>query len=300
MNNSSKISVVITCYNYGGYLPCALDSVLSQTYGNYEIILVNDGSTDNTDEVVKPYLSNPKIKYIRQANAGQANAKNTGIKHATGEYVAFLDADDIWDETKLEKQVLLFSDLHIAVVYSNTKYIDENGQALADVMNTMKKHRGNILKKILLDNFIPFSSSIIRRSVLSEFNGFDETLKMSIDWDLWLRISTKYEFDYIDEALLIYRVGHSGQMSKNYTVRQECCDRISENFINKYSGLLTKQDIRRAKIYTYNMRGYNYRKIDPSKSIEYYCKSLKKDFFQFQPIKGIVISLLFLFFYKSK
>src|SRR6187431_1459236 len=107
--NDAKVSVVITCYKYAHFLPLAMESVLNQTHHNVEVIMVNDGSPDNTDEVMQRYLSDPRVVYINQANAGQAIAKNNGIKRATGDFVAFLDADDIWELDKLEKQLKLFA-----------------------------------------------------------------------------------------------------------------------------------------------------------------------------------------------
>src|SRR4051812_11154133 len=102
--NQPKVSAVITCYNYGHYLPFTLGSVLDQTYKNLEVIVINDGSTDNTDAIMQAYADIPTLRYVNQPNSGHAVAKNNGAALATGEFVAFLDGDDLWRRDKLEKQ----------------------------------------------------------------------------------------------------------------------------------------------------------------------------------------------------
>src|SRR5206468_1372234 len=103
-----RVSVVIASYNHAAYLRIAGESVLGQTYRDYEIIVVNDGSTDDTDTVMQPYISHEKVRYYRKKNGGQASAKNYGIRAARGEHIAFLDADDFWEPTKLTNQAKLF------------------------------------------------------------------------------------------------------------------------------------------------------------------------------------------------
>ena len=185
------ISIVITCYNYSCYLAGCLDSVLSQTFQDFEVIVVNDGSTDNTDEVIFPYIKDPRIIYIKQKNSGQAKAKNTGIQKSKGRLIAFLDADDLWDTTKLEKQMPLFDDKGVGVVYSRVRYIDEQGDDVSFQHKStyLTPRAGKITEFLFIDNFIPFSSSVVRRECFERVGVFDESIRMGIDWDLWLRIS---------------------------------------------------------------------------------------------------------------
>ncbi len=284
------VSVIISCYNYAKYLPFCLESVLCQTYGDFEIIIVNDGSTDNTAEVVEEYLPNPLIRYIRQENAGQAHAKNTGIRAATGEFIAFLDSDDFWETDKLKKQMPLFSDPRVGVVYSRARFIDENGRSLnLSVGGEYQRPRtGRITEHLFFDNFIPFSSSIVRRECLGKAGIFDESIKMGIDWDLWLRISVHFGFAYVDEPLLIYRIGHSGQMSRNFEERQRCSDRIIQKFLCANPGLLPKSTIRNALTYTYLSRGYFYERINFKKSAMYHMMAFKINALSPSVYRGIV------------
>lgn len=222
-------SVVITCYNYGQYLESSMQSVLEQTCSDFEVIVVDDGSIDNTPEVMERYLTNTKIKYIRQANAGQPKAKNRGIIESNGKFIAFLDADDIWMPTKLEKQIALFDDPHTGVVYSRRKWINPDAVEISG--NERKLHRGNVLDKIFIDNFICFSSSVIRRAALDEAGFFDENLPMGIDYDLWIRLAAICRFDYVDEPLVKYRTGHAN-LSKNTMKRYECAQKIMRKALN--------------------------------------------------------------------
>lgn len=269
-------SVVVTCYNYGHYLAQCLDSVLAQTNADHEIIVIDDGSTDHTADVMKDYAEVPAVRYVYQANSGQARAKNHGVELARGRYVAFLDADDLWDPRKLEKQLTLFDDGSVGVVYSGARYIDAQGRDLdlrIDVAQ-LQPRRGKVTRFMYMDNFVPFSSSVVRREALDRCGTFDESLKMGIDWDLWLRISTQYAFDYVNEPLLLYRVGHSGQMSKNAEERQRCADRIMHNFQQRFPAALSAETLRAAAYYTACNRGYYFSRVDRRTALRWYAKAL--------------------------
>lgn len=293
-SSDPRVSVVITCYNYAHYLSQSIDSVLSQTCQDYEIIVVNDGSTDNTDEIISRFLSDPRVQYISQANIGQAKAKNVGIKHSRGEYIAFLDADDYWHREKLQKQLPLFSNEKVGVVYSKTQHVDESGKYLNSKPSRrfLKPKAGFVYKNFLFDNFVPFSSSIVRKACLEACGIFDESLSMGIDWDLWLRISTQYEFCYVNEALLFYRIGHSGQMSHNIEERQRCSDRIMTNFIEKNRSMLKPYWIQKAWAYTWVNRGFYFRNRDLSLSSKYYFDSIKQNRFQLSAYIGLLKNAL--------
>ncbi|GAB6144247.1 glycosyltransferase [Desulfocicer niacini] len=270
------VTVVITCYNYGHFLADCLESVLNQTFQGFEILLIDDGSTDHTADVAARYSGDPRLKYIRQANQGQARAKNRGIQNAQGDLVAFLDADDLWESEKLEKQVALFGDDQVGVVYSRARYIDAHGADLNRAIESFGVHltprRGHVLPYMLFDNFVPFSSAMVRRDLLGQ--GFNEELKMAIDWEMWLYLSLDWKFDFVDESLITYRMGHSGQMSHNVDERFRCADGILEQFLKNHTHRLEKGFINDLFAHKYYLRWIYYFEREPARAREFLKKAV--------------------------
>ena len=214
-----KYSVIIPTYNYGHYLPQSLGSALNQTVPPFEIIVVDGGSTDNTPDVIKPYLTDARIKYIRTENLGVSAARNAGIKISSSEFVAFLDADDIWVHNKLELQLPLFENPQVGVVYSLRHPFNERG--LVKDYEHINVFRGDVLPYLMEHNFICLSSAVVRRASLDTAGLFDTRLSQGEDMDLWLRIAAEdCEFDYVDQPLVHYRQGgmasSPGQWDKRY------------------------------------------------------------------------------------
>jgi glycosyltransferase involved in cell wall biosynthesis len=201
---SPTVSVVIPTYNRAHLLVRSIQSVLNQSYQDFEIIVVDDGSTDNTEEVIKSF-NDERVKYIRhEGNKGNAAARNTGIKVAKGEYVAFQDSDDEWLPKKLEKQVNLLRSLPetFAVVYSGFyKIVD--GEKFYIPSSEIYPREGNIHSSLLKGNFIGTPSILVRKSALLCVGFFDEKLPRLVDWDLVIRLSKKYQFKLIDEPLFV-------------------------------------------------------------------------------------------------
>jgi len=208
-----KVSVIIPTYNSARYITAAVESVLAQTFTDYELIVVDDGSTDETRQVLQQYEG--KLTYIYQENQGRSAARNTGIGAASGDYIAFLDSDDLWLPKKLECQVPIL-DHHpaVALVYSQLLYIDSRGNP---VRFRGKWVYGDDESRIIIadrckDLFLGCvvsgggSNAVVRRSLLDEVGLFDEALSYPEDWDLWLRLSRKGPFAYIPEPLGYYRV----------------------------------------------------------------------------------------------
>jgi glycosyltransferase involved in cell wall biosynthesis len=228
------VSVVIATHNYGRYLSAALDSALEQTFRDFEIIVVDDGSTDHTPAVVQPYLREMRIVYERTERQGQPKAKNLGIRLARGPLIAFLDADDVWLPTKLERQMPLFeADRDVGVVYSRRLVIDDEGWELEYVQPPL--HRGWVLPRIFRNNFVCFSSSVVRRHVFDAVGGFDESIGLAIDYDLWLRVALGYRFDYVDQALVKYRTGHDS-LSRRKRERVRTAHAIISRFLDERGG----------------------------------------------------------------
>jgi len=258
--NSSQplVSVVIATYNMGQYINQAIDSILQQTWSNLEIIVVDDGSTDSTSEVMLSYKDNSKVIYIKNENQGQPKAKNCGIKHTKGEFIAFCDADDLWEHNKLEVQMPLFDNPNVGVVYSEVSNIDEHNQRYLKEPNETR-HVGMVTNYMLIENFVPFGTSVIRRACIEKNGIFDEEFRMGIDWDLWLRYSLDWEFAYTPERTYVYRVW-SGQMSTNYRGRYDYATRILKKFVNNNYDRLNKQFVRKAWADMYVKEGVVYAK----------------------------------------
>jgi glycosyltransferase involved in cell wall biosynthesis len=209
------VSVIILTYQRAYWVKEAIESVLSQTYKDYEIIVINDGSTDNTAEVLSQFQNN--IKIIEQKNKGVAAARNIAINNSQGRYIAFLDDDDIWLPTKLEKQIMLLeANDKIGLIYSDMSYFDEK----EIFPETTAKKRPLPLARISwmlfpYPNLTPRPSSVVvRQETLDEIGLFDESLTTCEDYDLWLRICEKWLFYYLDEPLTMYRLSDTN-MSKN-------------------------------------------------------------------------------------
>lgn len=209
------VSVIIPTYQRADWVNEAIKSVLAQTYKDYEIIVINDGSTDNTTEVLNQFQD--KIKLIEQENKGVSTALNIAIEKSQGQYIAFLDDDDIWLPNKLEKQILLLESNHrIGLIYSDMLLFDEKAVFPEPLSKKLPIHVGHISWMLFIfGNSVPLPSSVVVRcEVLDEIGLFDESLTHCHDYDLWLRISEKWLLSYLDEPLTMYRLSDTS-MSKN-------------------------------------------------------------------------------------
>ncbi len=210
----ARVSVIIPAYNYAHFLPEAIESVLQQNYRDFEIIVVDDGSTDNTREVLYKYWN--KITYIYQENKGLPAARNTGIRASQSDYIAFLDADDLWMPEKLELQVgLMDKRQDVSLVYSNVFILDETGGKRKVTYSWSQDVSKNPLKELLLSCPIPVLTVLIRRQAIEKCGLFDETLTYSEDWDMWLRLALdrSNRFVIINKHLAQYRIHGTGTYS---------------------------------------------------------------------------------------
>lgn len=212
----ARVSVIIPAYNYANYLPEAIQSVLNQTFRDFELLIVDDGSTDNTSEVIQGFAHNPKVRHVYQENQGLAAARNTGIRNTHGELVAFLDADDEWLEQKLERQVeVMDSKPEVGLVYTDIYFTDGQGKVLTD-RQWARRRRQTVFEDLLFSNVITGSgsSSVVRRECFDKVGSFDESFRSLEDLDLWLRIARHYEFERVDERLTKIR-HHESNMQVN-------------------------------------------------------------------------------------
>ncbi|MCL4552961.1 MAG: glycosyltransferase [Candidatus Marsarchaeota archaeon] len=208
-----KVSVIIPTYNRSGYLSEALNSVLNQTFRDFEIIVVDDGSTDDTKAVAEK--AGERVRYVWQVNQGLSSARNTGIREALGDYVVFLDSDDLILPRKLECQAT-YLDEHsaVGVVYSDVYFCDEAGRNLALFSEYApgRQCSGDVLGELIKGSLMPVHAAMVRKLCLNEVGGFDETLPSLEDWDLWIRIAQAHHFAYLSQPVAKYRL-HGSMMS---------------------------------------------------------------------------------------
>ena len=210
-----KVSVIIPTHNRADLLEKAVQSILDQTFTDFEILVCDDASTDNTPEVIERF-KDERILYTRyETNRGVIEVRNNAVTNSRGEYIAFLDDDDEWFPTKLEKQVALLdgSPDKLGAVYTGSCSID---MKLGRIMKvSCPTYRGNILSDLLKGNFITTSSIVIKKLCFEKLGLFDPEYKSASDFDMWIRIAEVFDFDYIIEPLVNYRINQIS-ISMNY------------------------------------------------------------------------------------
>ena len=235
-----QVSVIIPTYNRGWIIKEAIDSVLAQDYTEFELIVVDDGSTDHTSGVLNSYGKD--IKILSQKNKGVSAARNRGIAEASGKFIAFLDSDDLWLSQKLSVQIEFFNQRPDALICQTEEVWIRNGLRV----NPKKRHKkpsGMIFKPSLELCLVSPSAVMIQRSLFDRVGAFDETLPACEDYDLWLRISCRFPVYLIDVPLIIKRGGHDDQLSKGAGL-----DKFRIKSLNKIieSDLLSKTQYRAA------------------------------------------------------
>ena len=207
-----NISVIIPTYNRYEVLQRALTSVFAQTHPPFEVIIIDDGSTDETQQILQDF---PNVKYFYQENAGVSSARNLGIEKLTCEWVAFLDSDDEWHEDKLKEQVAFHKENpDILMSYTDEKWIRDGIEV--KVPKKFCKYGGEIFKECLSHCIIAPSATLIHKDVLSAVGIFDERLEVCEDYDLWLRIAIKHKIGLVDKKLISKYAGHDDQLSFKY------------------------------------------------------------------------------------
>ena len=322
----SKISIILPTYNREKYLEKAIKSVLCQTYKNYDLIIIDDGSTDNTDKVIKRYINNPKIIFIKQSNKGAAAARNAGIKICSGDYIAFIDSDDIWKKRKLEYQLKIFDMLpDIGLVCSdfssfvNNRFekshlksyfsmFDDYNLDFNDIFSFKKniifeKERkkinifyGDIYEKLLFGNFIPTSTCLIKKEILNKVGLFNEKYKTLEDYDLWLKVTKNSKIAFVEYPTMIYyynKIQLSGHKFKE-TLFLNLIDIFTNNLslCNKKFIIKNKQKIKKCySIYYTNLAYYYFAKNNLIKSKYYYTKGIKKNPYNIKAYLYLIFTL---------
>ena len=213
MDDPGKVTVIIPTYNREATLERAIKSVLGQTYKNIELLIIDDGSTDNTIKLINNYRD--KLIYYSKLHGGVSAARNFGLEKSTGTWVAFLDSDDYWLPEKIERQMqYLQANPKMLICQTEEKWIRNN--VLVNPKKKHKKYAGRIFKRCLPLCIISPSAVIIHQKVFNDVGVFDESFPVCEDYDLWLRIALKYTIGLIPEKMIVKTGGHSDQLSRKY------------------------------------------------------------------------------------
>lgn len=214
-----SVSVVIPAHNSAAWIRETLDSILTQTCPVLEILVVDDGSTDNIVDILRWY--HEPVKYVYQGHRGVSSARNSGIRMAKGDFVAFIDADDFWHPGKIKAQLELLFEQELMWVSCETQPFDSNTQqAVKDL--TLPMQDGDVLESLLMNNFIGSATPMIRRSVFDRAGYFNEAYEARIgeDWDMWLRIASYYPLGVVREKLAFQRL-HSGSTMSSTSMKEK-------------------------------------------------------------------------------
>jgi glycosyltransferase involved in cell wall biosynthesis len=225
------VSVIIPAFNSALFVEDAIRSVLAQTMQNFEIVIVDDGSTDNTADVVKA-LASERVRYICKTNQGPSAARNVGIRHALGEYVAFLDSDDRWLPRKLEAQLDRFKERpESGLIHCTAKIEDFNGNVQRQQNATLE---GHALDTLLMGNQIVTSSVMVPKYIFDNARKFDESISRGEDWDLWMNISAAFPIASVIEPLTIYTLV-PGSLMKNTNLFRADSLKVLEKAFTSYA-----------------------------------------------------------------
>ena len=240
-----NISVVIPTYNRYEFLKRALRSVLSQTYSPFEVIVIDDGSSDKTKQIIQDF---PNIKYFYQKNRGVSSARNLGIEKSSSDWVAFLDSDDEWHENKLKEQIEFHKENpDILMSYTDEKWI-RDGVAVK-IPKKFRKFGGDVFEKCLSHCIIAPSATLIHKDLLKRVGFFDESLEVCEDYDLWLRVAHSHKIGLVDKKLITKYAGHNDQLSFKYWGM----DRYRILVLEKIFLIDTKESVREMLLLKYKL-----------------------------------------------
>lgn len=261
MDKTMLISIITPTYNREAFLPAAIESVLAQSYKEFELIIVDDGSTDNSRELINAYADkDPRVKYLYQENQRQSVARNYALSIAKGDFICFLDSDNYWPHDKLEKSLKAFEQHPEAdIVYGDCITIDEQGNELH--RNNMRRYSGNIAALLLKDNFVSMNTTMTRRRCFNEMGGMSGKRRVADDYDLWLKFSARYRFQYIPEFLAYYRVMEN-QISSNKKLRFETNEKIILDFLAAFPDAVSEYEKKAGLTAFYTRKARHYAASD--------------------------------------
>jgi glycosyltransferase involved in cell wall biosynthesis len=253
--STPAVSVIVPAYNAAAFIAETIQSALDQTYRDFEIIVVDDGSRDGTPARVAAF--GERVRLHQQPNSGVARARNTGVSLARGEWIAFLDADDLWLPEKLERQLACST----APMTFTDRYNIGERSGLPEIQSVCQPmHGGDIFEVLLGGNFITTSSVMIRREIFEQYGGFDVSLNGTEDWDLWLRVAENHDVGFCPEPLTRYRL-HADGLSRNFeTVKRERLHVIGQALAGRRGRTLSARSRRRIWGHTWATNGFDSRR----------------------------------------
>ena len=235
-----KVSIITPTFNRAEFIEQAVSSVLGQTYANFELLIVDDGSTDNTRDLLEPALTDSRVRYFRQENQGQSVARNRALSVAKGDFVCFLDSDNYWPAEKLKKQIELFTQQpDYDVVYGDIIVIDEMGREVT--RKNMSRYSDDIARYMIRDNCVSMNTAMARSRCFDELGAMSGKRRVADDYELWLRFSAKFRFRYVPEFFAYYRV-MDDQISSDKTRRFDSNWQIINDFRRDFPDAMSEQE----------------------------------------------------------
>ena len=273
----NKVSTIVTCYNDRRWVNNAIKSVINQTYRKFKIIIVDDGSNDGSHSVIKEYTDSEKVEVIcHSENRGLPAARNTGIRAASGDLVAFLDADDKWRPQKLKSQVQYMRETPEAgAVYSDFTRIDEAGEVISKVRPLVFEPNSYLENLFIRGAGIIPSSIMVRQDCFEEVGLFDEELDIKEEIEMWMRISSKYEIHHIGN-ILVYKRKLKGSLGSDVKRAVKTENKITEKMISYYPHLRELVNKRKARI-NHSLASYCLRNGETAKAQRCASESVKFD-----------------------
>ena len=246
------ISIITPTFNRADFIIKALESVKVQTYENFEHIIVDDGSTDDTRERLKPFLKDPRFHYFYQENQGQSTARNLALSKMRGEFVCFLDSDNFWVHDKLADQIsILYEKPGVDVVYGDLITINQAGEEMS--RQNIPRFSGSISLQMLKDNCVSMNTAMARRKCFDELGGMSGKYRVADDYDLWLRFSARYRFQYVPQYFAYYRVMEK-QISSDKSARFAANELIINDFRKNFPDALTSAEFAEGFAYFYTRK----------------------------------------------
>lgn len=307
--HNPKVSIIIPSFNSAIFLPDALDSISCQTFNDFEVVVVDDGSSDNTRDVLHPYFNNQfNIKYIYQENKGLPAARNTGIVNSCGLYISLLDADDIFLPTHLEELVsfldeekqlgFVFADsylFHCNKVYSTTRFEKSRIYEIECEIgfNNRKIFNRSIARELIWGSFIPNCTALIRRCVFDDIGLYDENFLNCEDREFWLRADAKYRSGYIDHPLAKVRLHDNNITNKKNSIKMlSFGEKVVKNYSKLNKDLLGPSDIKNIDAYLSKVNfdlGWAYMKIGNKRLAEKYYKESLTYLLNYKAYKELIL-----------